>query len=160
MPPFPPSRATKSHGQRYSPILRAQCLTLLMEGYSYRKIEEKLGIPESTQKRIKQRAFARGFYPEQDLHILNYYVEDGARSNRPKEISLAREQRLIDSVKLDRAGREKSNEVLTYDHTIGRLSALRIFHSHGLSKVKPIRKPGLNAVQRASRLIFCLDYKD
>jgi Transposase len=67
---------------------------------------------------------------------------------------------LIDSVKLDRAGREKSSEVLAYNHTIGCLSALRILYSHGLSKVKPTRKPGLNAVQRASRLGFCLDHKD
>jgi transposase len=166
MPPFPqatippPSQATKLPRPHYSPILRAQCLTLLVEGYSHRGIEEKLGIPKSTQTRIKQRAFARGFCPEQDLRILNHYVEDGARSGRPKEISPAREQHLIDSVKLDRAGREKSSEVLAYDYIMSRSSALRILRSHGLSKVKPTRKPGLNAVQRASRLVFCLDYKD
>jgi hypothetical protein len=101
MPPSSPSRAIKSHGQRYSPILRAQYLILLMEGYSYRKIEEKLRILESIQKKIKQRVFTRGFYPEQDLRILNYYIEDGARSNRLKKISPAREQRLINNIKLN-----------------------------------------------------------
>jgi hypothetical protein len=152
MPPFPqaiippPSQATKLPRPHYSPILRAQCLTLLVEEYSYRGIEEKLGIPKSTQTGIKQRAFACGFCPEQDLRILDHYVEDGARSGRLKEISPAREQHLIDSVKLDRAGKEKSSEVLAYDYIMSRLSALRILRSHGLSKVKPIRKPGLNAV--------------
>jgi transposase len=152
MPPFPqatippPSQATKLPRPHYSPILRAQCLTLLVEGYSHRGIEEKLGIPKSTQTRIKQRAFARGFCPEQDLRILDHYIEDGARSGRPKEISPAKEQHLIDSVKLDRADREKSSEVLTYDYIISRLSALRILRNHSLSKVKPTRKPELNAI--------------
>jgi hypothetical protein len=117
-----------------------------VEGYSHRGIEEKLGIPKSTQTRIKQRAFARGFYPKQDLRILDHYVEDGARSGRSKKISLVREQHLIDSVKLDRAGKEKSSKVLAYNYIISRLSALRILRSYGLLKVKSIRKPRLNAV--------------
>jgi hypothetical protein len=67
---------------------------------------------------------------------------------------------LLNSVKIDRAGREKSSEVLAYKNGIGRSSALRILHNSSLSNVKPIRKPGLNTVQRASRLAFCLKHED
>jgi transposase len=155
-----PLRSTNAHGRRYSPVQRAQCLTLLVEGFSHYEIEQRTGIKESTQKNIKRRAFARGFCPEQDPRILECYVEDGVRSGRPKEISPATEQRLLDSVKIDRASREKSSEVLIYENGISRLSALRILYSSGLLNVKPIRKPGLNAVQRASRLAFCLKHED
>lgn len=68
------------------------------------------------------------------------------------------EQQLLESVKFDRSGREKSSEVLAYECGISRSSALRILHKYGLSNVKPTRKPGLNAVQRAARLAFCLDH--
>jgi transposase len=139
---------------------RAQCLTLLVEGFSHYEIEQRTGIKESTQKNIKRRALARGFYPEQDPRILKCYIEDGARSSRLKEISPATEQRLLDSVKIDRAGREKSSEILAYESGIGRSSALRILHNSGLSNVKSTRKPGLNSVQRASRLAFYLEHED
>jgi transposase len=159
-PPPQPPRDTKANGNRYSLVQRAHCLALLMEGYSYQEIERKTGIKRSTQANIKTRAYARGFCPEQDPRILECHVEDSPRSGRPKEISAATEQRLLDSIKIDRAGREKSSEVLAYENAISRSSALRILHSSGLSNVKPTRKPGLNAVQRASRLTFCLEHKD
>jgi Transposase len=73
---------------------------------------------------------------------------------------LSTEQQLLESVKLDRLGREKSSEVLAYECGISRSSALRILHKYSLSNVKPTRKPGLNAVQRAARLAFCLDHAD
>jgi Transposase len=57
-------------------------------------------------------------------------------------------------------GREKSAEVLAYEHITSRSTALRILRKHGLSKVKPTRKPGLNSTQRAARLKFCLEHQE
>ena len=47
---------------------------------------------------MKKKAFDRGFRPDQDPHILDRYVKDGARSGRLKEITLKTEQRLLNSV--------------------------------------------------------------
>jgi transposase len=152
-PPPPPAAPVRplpqdaiDRGHRHTIIQRVQCLTLLAEGFSGRDIKKKTGVKPSAQSYIKKRAYDRGFRPEQDPRILDYYVQDGARSGRPKEITLTTEQRLLKSVKLDRSGREKSSEVLAYECGISRSSALRILHKYGLSNVKPTRKPGLNAV--------------
>jgi Transposase len=70
------------------------------------------------------------------------------------------EQQLIDNVKADRAGREKSTEVLAYEYKTSRSTAVRTLHKHGLSSVKPTRKPGLSNAQRAARLDFCLKHQE
>ncbi len=143
---------------RYTITQRVQCLTLLVEEFSGTDIEAKTEVKRSSQSHIKKRAYARGFRPEQDPRILEHYVQDGERSGRSKEISLETEQRLIDNVQKDRAGREKSSEVLAYECGISRSSALRILHKYKLTNVKPTRKPGLTRIMRAARLIFCLGH--
>ena len=158
-PPQPSSNDKSSHGHRYTITQRVQCLTLQAEGFSRCDIEKKTGVKPSAQTFMKQKAFDRGFRPDQDPRILDIYVEDGARSGRPKEITPEIEQALLDSVRADRAGREKSSEVLAYERDISYSSALRILHKHGLSNVKPTRKPGLNSQQRAARLAFCLEHQ-
>jgi transposase len=96
---------------------------------------------------MKKKAFERGFRPDQDPRILDYYVVDGPRSGRPKEITVETEQCLLNSVRANRAGREKSSEVLAYECGISSISALRILHKYGLNSVKPTQKPGLNPIQ-------------
>ena len=121
-------------------------------------LKQKL-VSNSQHNLIKKRAYERGFRPDQDSRILEHYVKDGPRSGRPKEITLEIEQCLLDSVKADRSGREKSSEVLAYECGISYSSALRILHKYGLLNVKPTRKPGLNGRQRAARLAFCLKHQ-
>ena len=157
--PRPLPQSVIDHGHRYSIAQRVQCLTLIVEGFSGRDIEKKTGVKPTAQTYIKKRANARGFCPEQDPRILEYHVQDGARSGRPKEITLETEQRILNSVRKDRSGREKSSEVLAYEVGISRSSALRILHKYGLTNVKPTRKPGLNRVQKALRLAFCLKHQ-
>ena len=154
-PPQNPSQRTQ-----FSLAQRAQCLTLIIEGFSGREIEKKTSIKPSSQTYLKKRAFERGFRPDQDPRILDYYIQDGARSGRPKEIQLEMENAVLDSVRADRAGREKSSEVLAFEQGISSSSVLRILRKHGLSSVKPTRKPGLNSQQRQARLQFCLKHKD
>lgn len=127
---------------------------------SGRNIEKKTGVKPSAQSHIKKRAYDRGFRPEQDPRILDRYIHDGEHTGRPKKITMATEQQLLESIKLDRSDREKSSEVLAYECQISRSSALRILHKHGLSNVKPTRKPGLNAAQKAARLAFYLHHAD
>jgi transposase len=143
-PPVQPPAPQDVVRPKYSIAQRVQCLTLLVEGYSGREIERRTGIKPSAQTYMKKKAFDRGFRPDQDPRILDCYVEDGARSGRPKEITLETEQRLLDNVRVDRSGREKSSEVLAYECGISYSSALRILHKYGLTNVKPTRKPGLN----------------
>lgn len=69
------------------------------------------------------------------------------------------EQQLLDSVRADRAGREKSSEVLAYECGISRSSALRILHKYGLANAKLTRKPGLNKEQKVAHLQFYFDHQ-
>jgi transposase len=154
----PPQDAVNS-SRYYTLAQRVQCLTLQVEGFLSRDIEKKTGVKQSAQSRIKKRAFTRGYRPEQDPQILSQYIEDAPRSGRPKQISPATEQQLIESVRINRSGREKSSEVLAYECGISRSSALRILHTKGLTNVKPTRKPGLDRVQKAARLAFALKYE-
>jgi len=132
---------------------------LLAEGFSGLDIQKKTGIKPSAQTYMKKKAFNRGFRPDQDPRILDHYVVDGVRPGRPKVITLETEQRLLESVRVDRSGREKSSEVLAYECGISYSSALRILHKYGLNSVKPTRKPGLNPKQRKARLEFCLRHQ-
>jgi transposase len=140
------------HGKPFSIAQRASCLILTVEGFLGRDIERKTGIKPSTQTYIKKKAFKRGFRPDQDPQILDFYVQDGARSGRPKEVTTEIEHAVLESVRANRAGREKSSEVLAYEQGISASSVLRLLYKHGLSNVKPTRKPGLNAQQRQARL--------
>ena len=108
----------------------------MVEGISRPEIKRRTRVKPPVQRHIQQRAKERGFKPAVKPRIYLYLVEDGARSGRPKEISEAVEQRLINSVKLDRAGREKSSEYLAYEQNISPVSALRVLYKYGLSSVK------------------------
>jgi len=142
-------------GNRYSLAQRVQALTLLSEGFSIKQVESKLRIPARTVRNIRQKAHDRGYRPEEDPRILEHHVEDGLHPGRPKEIDSSVEIRLLDSVRKDRNGREKSSEVLAYEAGISPASALRILQKYGLTNVKPTRKPGLNKAQKAARFAFC-----
>ena len=159
-PPRPLPAGVVDHGYRYPIAQRVHCLALIAEGFSHQDITRKTGVSQSSQSRIKKRAFKRGFRPEINPRILDSYVEDRPRTGRPKEITIKTEEALLKEVRADRAGREKSSEVLAYNQNISVSSALQILKKHGLTCVKPTRKPGLNLQQKKARLKFCLKHKD
>jgi transposase len=132
----------------------------LAEGYSGRDILAKTGVTRSSQTYIKQKAYKRGFDPTQNPRILDEYVTDGAHTGRPKEVLGDVEDKMLENVCKDRAGREKSAEYLAYESNISYATALRVLRKHQLSNVKPTRKPSLNAQQRAARLAFALEHQD
>jgi transposase len=54
-------------------------------------------------------------------------------------------------VRVNRAGREKSSEVLAYELGISYSSVLRMLHKEGMTNVKPTTKPGLTVTMRMIR---------
>jgi hypothetical protein len=169
-PPSPPPRPSiiraprpvpahvPDRGHRYDIVQKIYCLVLITEKFSSREIEAKTGVKQQIQSNIKRKAFQRGYRPDIDPRILSYYVEDAPRSGRIPQISTETEEALLREVKADRAGREKSSEVLAYSQNISVSSALRILKKHGLTCVKPTRKPGLNVQQKKARLKFCVEH--
>lgn len=130
----------------------------MTEGCPLKLVTQKTGITERTLYRIKKTAAERGFRPEEDPRILEAYVEDAERCGRPQTITEAIQAKLLAGVREDRNGREKSSEVLAYEVGISRRSALRILKAHGLTNVKPTRKPGLTVAMRLARLKFALEH--
>jgi hypothetical protein len=146
-------------GNRYSLAQRIQALTLLAEGFTWQAVQEKTGMTQRTQSDLKKKAFARGFDPVVSPRILESYVIDGDRSGRPVEITDEVKAGLIANVVRDRAGREKSSDILAYEAGVSTTSALSILQDFGLNSVKVSRKPGLTKAQRAARLQWCLDHQ-
>jgi len=157
--PLPQEKASNDHGIRYALAQRAQALTLSSLGYKPRDIASWLKMSERSVYSIIRKARERGFDPQVDARILNHFVEDGYRPGRPKEIKETVEKEVLDDVRRDRASREKSIEVLAYEHGISTSSIGLILHKNGLSNVKPTRKPGLNKLQCKARLAFCLAHQ-
>ncbi len=157
-PPSAPPEAVNRR-PKYSIAQRVHCLVLQGEGFSWREIERRTGIKQPQQSNIKKKAFDRGFRPDVDPRILDYYVEDELRTGRPKKISLDTEQQLLANVRADKADKEKSSEVFVYKYDINLTSALRVLRKYGLTNVKPTRKSDLDKRQRLARLKFCLEHQ-
>ena len=157
--PRPIPEGVRDVGRRYSIAQRVQCLTLLALKIERKKIRELTTIPLQTQSNILKKAQSRGYNPDVDFRILDYYVEDGSRSGRPREVEEETKQLIVDSVQRDRAGREKTAAILAYEHGVSESTVLNILREQKISSVKPSRKPGLTQLMRAFRLQFCLDHQ-
>ena len=153
--PLPETAVDRAH---YSVARRAQCLTLQTLGLSKTEINRLCSIPPRSQDNLWRKAKSRGFNSTISTFVLESYLEDSTRSGRLKEIGIEVEDAVLANVRADKAGREKSSEVLTYKAGISLSSALRILKKHGLRAVKLTRKPGLTKIQKAARLQFCLNH--
>ncbi|KAJ9220690.1 hypothetical protein DTO027B5_2217 [Paecilomyces variotii] len=138
---------------------RVQALTLLLMGVKPEDIRKHTGVPPTTQRSIQKRAFQRGYRPEENPLIKDEYVIDAPRSGRPRVITEETKKAIIDSVQKDRAGREKSAEVLAYEAGISHASACRILREHGFSRCKPTWKPGLTDEAKRRRLEFAYNHE-
>ena len=147
-------------GIRYDICARTQALTLLAFSMPTRVIEDAIGIPQRTLRNILAKAKERGFEPDKDQKILLHYVEDGVKSGRPREINEDKKMELIEAVQSDRNNRQKSSEVLAYEHGISTSSTLRVLHENDFNSVKKTTKPRLNETQKAAQLQWCIVHKD
>jgi hypothetical protein len=158
-PPRPLPEGVIDHGHRYTLVQRVHYLALITEGLWPAKIEKKTGVKPRTQRAIKKKAYDRGYNPDEDPRILELYVVDDVRPGRPLVISEDQKEKLLSMVRVNRAGREKSSEVLAYELGISYSSVLRMLHKEGMTNVKPTTKPGLTVVMRMIRLKWALDHQ-
>ncbi|KAJ9497098.1 hypothetical protein H2202_007254 [Exophiala xenobiotica] len=89
-PTIRPTTESASHrdtGTRYSIAQRSQALTLHSIGWTTAQIAAYTKIPERSVRAIAEKARKRGFQPQKDPRILDYFVEDGYKPGRPKEIT-------------------------------------------------------------------------
>ncbi|KIX09038.1 uncharacterized protein Z518_00116 [Rhinocladiella mackenziei CBS 650.93] len=136
--PLPQTNASNDRGTRYSIAQRAQVVSLHTIGLKSEDIASLLRIPARTIYKIVKKVKERGFNPQEDPRLLDHYVEDGYKSGRPKEIKETAEIEVLDDIRRGRADREKSTDVLAYEHG----------------------KARLNTAQRKARLEFCLSHQD
>jgi hypothetical protein len=137
------------------------CTSTAPEAEKLRLISNITHISLVTLYRLKKKAIARGFDPTKDLRVEEWYIND-AKPPGPcrTATSEAMEEKVIKCVERNRAGREKSAEVIAYQCGISISSVLRILKRRGYRKRKPTWKPCLNEDQKEARLQFALRYKD
>jgi transposase len=157
-PPRPLPEGALDRGHRYTLVQRVHCLALITEGLWPAEIEKKTGVKPRTQRAIKKKAQDRGYNPDEDPRILKSYVVDGVRPGRPPVISKDQKDALLSIIRVNRADREKSSEVLAYKLGISYSSVLRILYKEGMTNVKPTIKPDLTIVIRMVRLKWALAY--
>src|SRR6266516_1580934 len=158
-PPRPLPQGFFDHGYRYTLVQRVHCLALMTEGLWPAEIEKKTGVKPRTQRAIKKKAQDRGYNPDEDPRILESYVVDDVRPGRPQVISEDQKEALLSKVRINRAGREKSSEVLAFELGISYSSVLRMLHKEGMTNVKPTTKPGLTVAMRMIRLEWALAHQ-
>lgn len=66
---------------------------------------------EAYPESIRSAIFDRGFDTKEELRLRGEYLENSNIPGRPKQITEATEQSVIESATKDRSGREKSSEV-------------------------------------------------
>jgi transposase len=102
--------------QYYSHKTHTQVITLiLVDKLPPQEVAKIFNISDCTIYRIIKRATERRYNPSVNPHIEPHHVADAARSGRPKVISEATKQGVIDSITKDRVGREKSTEYLAFE---------------------------------------------
>lgn len=147
--------------QYYSHETRTQVVSLVLVGkLTPKQVANIFNISSRTINKIIQRATERGYDPLVSPYIEKHHIIDATRSGRPKTISEATKQGVIDSVTKDRCGREKSTEYLAYEAGISESSVLRILNSSFFKKCKPTWKPGLTDEMKHKRISFALQYQD
>ena len=87
------------------------------------------------------------------------YVEDACPSGRPPKVTSEVEQAILDNVRHDRNGREKSSAVLGYEHGVSSTTILNVLRRNNFRPCKSTMKPGLDSAMKEARLQFCLRYR-
>jgi hypothetical protein len=124
------------------------------------------GINARTVDRIYSRAIAAGFEPNVlPLKILPHHVQDVSRSGRPSKQSQEAREEIIQHVRGDRYGREKSCADVAGGLSLKGIemsatTVWRVLRQAGYHKTKPTRKPGLTQKMRDERYKWALDHKD
>jgi len=119
-------------GKRWEEATKVQCLTFFSLGWTEDKIEQLLGVPTRTQRRIREVARQRGWTKEGQV-VLGKHVAMGKSSGRPQDVESLKNQRVVDIVTQNRAGREKSTDVIAYEAGLSKSTAHRLLSTAGFS---------------------------
>lgn len=134
-------------------------------GKTSAQISEETGISIRQINRIYARAIERGFEPNHRPFILrDEWLEDAPRSGRPSKQTPEAIEKIVNQVRHDRYGREKTAADLAGTLSlegidISATTVLRILKLAGFKKTKPTRKPGLTKKMMAERLQWCLAHQ-
>jgi hypothetical protein len=126
-------------------------------GKSTSQISELTGVNARTIDRIYSRAIAAGFEPNVlPLKILPHHVQDGSRSGRPSKQTQEDKEEVIQHVRRDRYGREKTcadvaGGLSLKGMDISTTTVWRVLREAGYHKTKPTRKSGLTQKMREER---------
>lgn len=140
-------------------------MTLKATGQRSDDVACMFGVTRRAVDKIYARAIDRGFDPAvRPMRVPDECVDDAPRSGRPKKQTEAIVSRIIQKVRRDRYGREKSCADIAGDLRVEgiRLSAStvwRVLRTAGFRKTKPTRKPGLTKKMRKERLDWCLRHQ-
>jgi transposase len=140
--------------------LSTRAFVLALKTYTTKTSTEIAAIcnlSKSSVDRIYGRACQRGYDPNlTPVVVKDSYLEDAPRSGRPSKQDQIKEP-VLDKIRRDRYGREKSCADLAGKLSNERLDVSattiwRTLKNSGLRKTKPTRKPGLTKKMRAERL--------
>jgi transposase len=149
----------------YDISTRALIVSLKATGKSNEEITFLTGIKKRTINDIFARAIKRGFDPcQRPIQIQDKYLEDASRLGRPSKQKEFLD-RVVNSVRTDRYGREKScanvAAALSQEgYNISDITVWRILRRAGYRKTKPTRKPGLTKKMKEARLKWCQAHED
>ena len=139
---------------------RLQALTLAEEGIAAVKIQKLTGVSVRSISELKRKARSRGYDPAISRILKMEYVEDAPRSGRPSKATPVMEQAILDDVRKDRHGREKSSAMLGFDHNVSSFTVLRALQRNGFRACKSTKKPGLSIAMKKARMRFCIEHRD
>jgi transposase len=148
----------------YENSTRAIVVCLKATGKSSKEVSAISGIPTRTVNSIYARAIERGFEPcERPMKLLDRHLEDAPRTGRPSKQDRV-SQKVVDTVRTDRYGREKScadiaGALSQEGFNVSASTVWRVLKKAGFKKTKPMRKPGLTKRMMEDRYKWCCDHE-
>ena len=148
-PPLAPRRL-----MGYIPLAqRAQACTLLSAGLPRHVVAAKCQILVSSGQRLYREAQQRGWRPNDDVcPLLEEYIADKPRSGRPTKRTNSLKRKVVEAVRRDRYGREKTCASIADSLGVSAMTVWRVLKSLYMLKTKPTRKPGLTQGMKFARL--------
>jgi hypothetical protein len=92
----------------YDNATGAQALALKLHNVSNPEIESITEIQPATLHALYKKALSKGLKPTESQRILDHYVEDGKRSNKPTKQTTEIIEDVISKVRRNRYGKEKT----------------------------------------------------
>lgn len=108
---------------------------------------------------LRKQARQRGFDPETSSQLKIEYVQDAPGKGARIQLTLEVKKAIVEAIKRDRYGREKTCQQLAEPHGLSHTTVHRFLKNTGFRSCKPTMKPGLTPSMKEARLQFCLRHK-